>query len=267
MINQPVTRWADRDREGLEYHVLTLLAASAVPSGSRALSTELQRLGVSISEPSVGRILYQLDSLGYTNRVGYLGRTLTEAGHARLLSIRTKREDTESGAALLQSIRPSTLGELLELLVARRAIEREAARLAALNATSDDVARIRVALEDQERALAAGSPAVPEDIRFHGAIAAASANRVLRSALALMRRDESLAYLMVRLRRLRRRRIAAEHHPILAAIAAHDPEAAERAMLAHVDHLLEDLEDFTRRNHDGIGPHVPLTKVEEHLLD
>src|SRR5712692_8434675 len=119
MIDPPVSPRADRDREGLEYHVLTLLAVSPLPSGSRTLSAELQRLGVSISEPTVGRMLYQFDSLGYTSRVGYLGRTLTEAGHARLHWLRIKREDTETGVALLESIRPSTLGELLELLVAR----------------------------------------------------------------------------------------------------------------------------------------------------
>src|SRR5205814_929613 len=82
--------------------------------------------------------------------------------------------------------------------------EREIARLAALNASEGDLAEIRGALDAQEVALARGNPANPEDIRFHNAIASASGNRVLRNALALMRRDESLADLMVRLRRLRR---------------------------------------------------------------
>jgi GntR family transcriptional regulator, transcriptional repressor for pyruvate dehydrogenase complex len=253
------------DRESLEYQALSYLEASAAPNGSRSLCTELSRRGFRISEPTVGRLLYQLDSLGYTTRVGFRGRTLTEAGRERLRRIRLAREESETGAALLQSIRPSTLGELLELLVARRAIEREIARLAALNATEGDLAEIRGALDAQEVALARGDPAIPEDIRFHNAIASASANRVLRNALALMRRDESLAYLMVRLRRLRRSRIAAEHYPIVDAIAARDPEGAERAMLAHVDHLLDDLIHFIRTNPQGLGAEMSLDKIEQQL--
>ena len=179
--------------------------------------------------------------------------------------MRLVREESESSAALLQSIRPSTLGELLELLVARRAIEREIARLAALNATEADLVRIRAALEAQERALASGSLAIPEDIRFHHAVAAACGNRVLRSALVLMRRDESLAYLTVRLRRLRRSRIAAEHYPIVDAIAARDPEAAERAMLGHVDHLAEDVIHFCRTRPEGLG--VEMARLmDEHQI-
>src|SRR4051794_26573283 len=189
-----------RDRDALEHEVLLQLDASKTPCGSRWLRAQLGRRGFNLSEPTVGRFLSDLDERGHTTRVGYQGRTLTEAGRARLRQLEIIRAESESNAALLDSIRPSTLGELLELMIARRAIEREIARLAALNATDAHVAEIRAALADQQHALDGGSMAVPEDIRFHNTIGGACGNRVLRNTLAVIRRDEPLAYMMVRLR-------------------------------------------------------------------
>ncbi len=117
------------------------------------------------------------------------------------------------------------LRELLEGLAARRAAERAEAR---------DVERLH-ALLDFIDTLPASEPAahIRADEEFHDAVVAVSGNEALhdltrrlygRVARAkVVSRDENTNV-----------RTRAQHHAILAAIAAHDPDTAERAMREHI---------------------------------
>lgn len=76
-----------------------------------------------------------------------------------------------------------TKAKVLQIVEVRRAIEAEAAGLAAERATADEIAVMREALETIERAMATGGDGVDEDLAFHRTIAEATDNPVLAATV------------------------------------------------------------------------------------
>ena len=135
--------------------------------------------------------------------------------------------DTSRGEHLVRATNP------LEVIELRMVLEPALARLAALRASSFEISRI-------QRAAATPAEADPgaADLAFHTAVAAGSRNILAAEVYALLRhvgRDGR-----IRLsnggstcpNRIRQR--DAEHAAIGDAIAARDPEGAERAMREHL---------------------------------
>src|SRR5690606_28618628 len=125
--------------------VLEILARGSVPRGARYVARELREAGYTISEPTVSRILTRLDEAGVTIAAGAKGRVLTERGRAMVSDIvrNRSREEELSGALDIQHI-----DQLLDLLRARRGLEREVIVLAAERATEEDFADLEAALSD-----------------------------------------------------------------------------------------------------------------------
>lgn len=133
----------------------------------------------------------------------------------------------------------NTLRDVVALLELRIGIETEAAALAALRRTPENLVAMRVALKAFAEAVEAGSSAVGPDFQFHLEIARATQNdhftRLMNSLGAtLIPRarlnsevidDERLDYL---------RRVNGEHDSIVDAIEAQDGEAARAAMRTHL---------------------------------
>jgi DNA-binding FadR family transcriptional regulator len=121
----------------------------------------------------------------------------------------------------------------LEVIEIRLALEPALARLAALRASSFEIARI-------ERAASTPADADPgaTDLAFHRAVAAGSRNVLAAEVYALLRQVGKDGRLQLRSggstcpKRIRER--DAEHASIARAIAERDPEAAERAMREHL---------------------------------
>lgn len=142
-----------------------------------------------------------------------------------------------SGA--LSILLPELQERLRQLSEARAAIEPEIARQAALKAKAADVKQLRGI---HERLLAAENhdEAVEEDIDFHRTLARIAGNEILKLML------ESLADLGRESRRVTignvgRQRAIDHHTAILNAVAAHDGNAAARAMKHHLDETARDL--------------------------
>jgi DNA-binding FadR family transcriptional regulator len=135
---------------------------------------------------------------------------------------------------------------LLDLVAARRVMEAEAARLAAVNATPEDLERIRAAMLEREQLLQGESKDNGPDsrrldagARFHRAIAIASHNAVFvqfLNAIDASRRvhqDTAARY------QLLATAVTRTHRELYEAIAAHDPDRAEILMRGHLDQVEE----------------------------
>ncbi len=240
----------------LEYEVLSRLQGDGQPKGSGAIWAELHTIGISISPATVGRMLHRFGLRGYTRRVGFRGRTLTETGAKRLADLRQKRERTDWETLVVESARPKTVSELLDVLVARRVIEREIARLAALRATDNDVQALWAALEAQANAVRERGMAIDEDRHFHETLAAASGNRLLTATLRLIRRDRELQQLLEELRQGHASGFMVDHQSVVRAVSRHDPAAAEVAMSRHIDHLIEDVMSYCRTRPEGFQTEI-----------
>lgn len=134
-------------------------------------------------------------------------------------------------------VKPMSFDEIMQIVDARSANEALGVRLAALRAEPEDIAR----LDDILRAAQAAQANVETealmrlDRDFHGAIARASRNGVLADILSRLH-DRSLRVWFVSLNSPGRNRLVHEEHvAIKDAIARHDPDTAEAAMLVHID--------------------------------
>jgi len=139
----------------------------------------------------------------------------------------------------------TVLADVLEVMELRRAVEVEAAALAAERAGKRQVEAIRAAWRAVDRALQAGEGAVAEDFALHRAIAEATGNRQFAGFLAFLgshvipRQSVRLATDTPAGRRAYLARIQAEHRRIVDGIAAHDPAEARRAMRDHLTRSLQ----------------------------
>ncbi len=129
------------------------------------------------------------------------------------------------------------------LIDTRILLEKEAARLAALNRTQDDIIEIEIALHNYKKALAVNDAAVEEDLLFHIKIAEASKNTVLKSLMMIITPDivKSFRKLNVCDKNNNNRTIN-EHQKILEMIKDKNSEGAVEAM---EQHLLE-IKEFSK---------------------
>jgi DNA-binding GntR family transcriptional regulator len=139
-------------------------------------------------------------------------------------------------------VRPYSMEDFLHALAVRRLLEGEAARLAAGKVSREvlDAARERIA---RLRTEGLADVARQGDRDFHAAIAEASGNPVLATAISDLRKRTA----MFRLGRLPERvdQVCDEHLAVVEALASGDGEAARTAMQTHIDnvraHLLQRL--------------------------
>ncbi|MEU0195639.1 FadR/GntR family transcriptional regulator [Streptomyces afghaniensis] len=140
-----------------------------------------------------------------------------------------------------------TKAKVLQIVEVRRAMEGEAASLAATRATPEDLARMRQALDTIDSAVAAGGDGVDEDLAFHRSIAESTGNAVMVSTVRYLGDVSRSGIRVTRANEARRNdfieAVRDEHHAILAAIEAGDPEAARAAARRHMKHAAGRLQD------------------------
>jgi DNA-binding FadR family transcriptional regulator len=132
------------------------------------------------------------------------------------------------------------IADMLKMLELRTSVESEAAALAAMRRSDEQLREMQGALEDFERHLSAVGETVPPDFRFHLAIAQATGNRYFSDLMAhlglevIPRTRVSSSWLNVEQRAQHLRKVHQEHQDIFGAIERRDPEAARAAMRIHL---------------------------------
>ncbi|MFP1625598.1 FadR/GntR family transcriptional regulator [Streptomyces sp. 5K101] len=153
---------------------------------------------------------------------------------------RTRPLDLEAEAA-------DTKSKVLQIVEVRRAMEGEAAHLAAARATPGDLARMRQALDAIDAAVASGRDGVDEDLAFHQSIAESTGNTVMVSTVRYLGEVLRSGIRVTRANEARRgdfiEAVRQEHHAILAAIEAGDGTAARTAARRHMKHAAARLQD------------------------
>jgi len=240
------------DKERQEYLTLLIINQSESPVGSGHLSRELRNYGWDVSEATAGRILAQFDVANYTTKVGFQGRVLTPLGQNRLKELEEKKQRSEQGLEFFRVLESRTPEELIDILIARRAIEREIARLAALNATEEDIKELwAIQRLQQERVAHWKGGAAEQDVAFHRVLARAGRNKVLEGAMELIRQDGQLAPVLEYIRKEVHSVVSLDHAKIAKAVQDHDPDAAEKAMVEHVENLIRDVRKYWHKVDNG----------------
>jgi GntR family transcriptional repressor for pyruvate dehydrogenase complex len=141
-----------------------------------------------------------------------------------------------------------------DLVEARQKIEVIIAGLAALRRTDDDVAdlaRILRRMESEASDNGDSTAFVDADVEFHLRLAETARNSALRDVLSSI--QALLRAWIGRVTAEGNRDVSyAEHVPVLAAVQARDPEAAERAMGSHMSSAAQRLQEtLDRAARDG----------------
>lgn len=249
-------RFLGRDLEQLriEYEILKEVKGAAEPIGASVLLTHLADRFL-LSEPTIGRKLRELDRAGHTTKIGRRGRIMAPKGDAHLQELERlfiKIDHAESLLTLLSSERNRAL--LIEVFEARKILETEIARRAALRITSDQVKTLKCLLSKQHEATATEEAGAQESFEFHDLIAEASGNRVLQHALALIRLESELSRHVARIRREVGGKLGYDHEAIYTALSEHDPDKAAEAMATHLDSLINDVKKYWEATPGPVDP-------------
>lgn len=177
--------------------------------GARLRETELaERLG--ISRTPVREAIRQLEADGLVIHLPRQGASIRGLDHAEVIELYEMRGVLEGTAARL---------------AARMALPVEIEELAALNA--------------ELAAAALGPPAQEMNRQFHRTLLDAARNRYLVKSVSALQKTLLILGPTTLSEPERQAGAVAEHQAVIAALTARDPDAAERAMRAHVEAALK----------------------------
>lgn len=234
--------------KNLDHVILAIIAERPRPIGQGTINQLLRIKGLSVSTPTVGRKLQDLEFQGLVEKRSVDGRLITEEGRRVLGEWNAEAKLRGTGEALLDTLKRADKKHLLDLLDARRIIESETAARAAQYATARAIRSMADLLDQQQARIAEGGLGIDEDVLFHEEIARASRNAVLQSIVTLLRQHKRYNYIITSMRRVVGTRLVVEHQAILDAIRAHDSESARRNMSRHIQNLAQDMNRFWRKS-------------------
>lgn len=227
-----------------ELLILEMINEASKPIGSWNIANRLAEDQIETSSATIGRILNKLENMGYLKKEKFRGRVITDEGQHAILLNKQLKNMTNHQNKLLKYIDPRILEDFLVVLEARRTVERGTARLAALRATKEEITHMDRILTIQEVKHKEQQWITDDDLDFHKTIAKASGNGILE----VMYNQLSIFGQQSRAFELLRKTINAEymvsHRRIYDAICMKDPEEAEKAMLAHIDSLMADVDKY-----------------------
>ena len=185
------------------------------------------------------------------NRLAAIGLLSVRHGSGTFVA---DREWLSSCVKLVGSSMAIEPRELLQFLEFRRVVEGYAARMAAAVASPSQVAVLEQLLEEALSIAPQGSSqAMQADFRFHCMLVEIGGNKLMRNVMELL--QEFIMVSMMRAQPVVRVDPASAevHRAIAKAIRDHSPEAAERAIHAHMDLLARRLAAATDSNQPPQG--------------
>ncbi|MCM3659789.1 FCD domain-containing protein [Georgenia satyanarayanai] len=228
------------DREEVLRALLAVLASAPGPIGTRAARLALEEMGIAVSESSVSRRLRELDERGWSVPVGAKGRVLSPDGQRRHAALEFSDRTT---ASIGQAVDVRDVHDLLDLLHARKAVESAAAADAATHASTADLDDLQRLVAQHRQAVGTPDMAHQPGLDLHRRVAAIAPNRMLKTLTGLvlaphLDRVESVLDIVLG-SDSHQSDVVEEHQQIADAICSRDPEAAERAMDAHFDKMID----------------------------
>ena len=224
--------------------VLECIRDAAGPIGSWSLVEEMERRECKASSASIGRILYRLESLGLVESQTNKGRILTKEGLKAIEKAKAYKSLDFHRKKLESLIDSRVLDEFIMVLQARKAIERETARLAAENIGEAKLQHLESIILEQKAKAQRGESIAEVDIAFHREIAEASTNSALLALYGILATMGQQSELFEYMRSQVRGSYRSAHQSILDALREHDADKAEQCIIGHMDSLMEDVKKY-----------------------
>lgn len=232
------------EKQRLYYMIMKIVESSQVPVGSGSIRDSLKSQGFEISEATCGRILRELDIIGYTEKIGFKGRNLTISGKKKLKELEHEYRINYYGNELVNAIKVTGKQELLDILIARKAIESQLAKLAAQFITPEEIHELEEVIKSQQEHVDEGTSIAEDDIKFHKVIAKAAKNKVLDAAMDLIRQHGQISPILEYIRKEVKGTVLLDHTKIFEAVVSRNAEMAEKAMVLHIENLARDVKRY-----------------------
>lgn len=205
--------------------LLARIRAGEFPPGEQLPSERQLMETYAVGRPAVREALFALQRMGLIS--------ITHGDRAKVieLSADSAIEQVSEMARFLLETSPGSLEHLKEV---RRFFEVGMVRMAAEKATAADIERLRHALAEHEAALPDGSAFLEKDMGFHRTIAGITGNPIFEAFSRAMLDWLQRFHVELVLAPGREPVGLAEHQRIFDCIAKHDPDAAAKAMTAHL---------------------------------
>ena len=137
--------------------------------------------------------------------------------------------------------------QLKNVLAARQIIEPETAALAAANATSEDIARLRQIVDETAQLKSHGKSMAAKDAIFHIEVARATGNPVLEAVMRMIRADRDYSPELERMINASSVNNPSNHLNIFLAIEERKPDKARRIMKQHIHKLIVKVEGYEKK--------------------
>lgn len=240
------------------FGLLLRIREHAGPIGSGGLALAMQSDGLMISEATVGRMLKQMEAWRLLSKRSR-GRILTPYGEQALRQLESRNAYMNRGRALQNLLQSADRAHIMQVMEVRRAVEGEAAAIAATRATDQEIVEIERIVEISRDHITKGTYSAEDDDEFHAAIVCASRNGVMEMVVRLIRESEGVSRVLMQIRQRVGRKSLDDHEAILLGVQSRDPDRARAAMLAHIERVrLDAIQvwaeiDAVRRGDDAPG--------------
>lgn len=203
-----------------------LIVEGQKPPGSLMPSERELMTRFGVGRPAIREAMQQLEGMGLVAiHHGERARVLELTPHSLFRQV-------DQSAQIMLSLSSDSLEHLKS---ARVFFERGMVREAALRATDEDLRMLRVILEEQRTSLGNAADFIAADMRFHTRIAAISGNPIFTAVSEAMLSWLKLYHSELLLWSGKEKYTLAEHEEIISHLAANDPDAAESAMVKHLE--------------------------------
>lgn len=220
------------------------------PVGSWALKADFDNQGFIYSTATIGRYLKMLDSKEYTRLCGNQGRVLTPGGMVWLNSMEERLARARMRDEASQEIQVNEYAELIDLFQARKTIEIEAARLAAINASAEEISHLKGSIAMHYQYVAENRDPIDPALDFHAIVSEISHNKFIKAMLSMLIFEEKQieSSMEILVTRERGSLYVVEHDKIMQAIEKRDGKLAAELMDAHLDAIrsavIEQVQEF-----------------------
>lgn len=229
------------NRVDLEFRILEFLAEQTNPQGAGTVLEGIRNKGIHFSEATIGRVLRELRIRGFLEKLTRQGHIITSLGEKYLCRLEGERELRNFIRRIPGEQTLQNGVNLVDVLIARKALEREATYQATLNATEDELLELEKIVQSQYEDLDKNVNCVDISVNstnFHAAIFKASKISLLETLYEIIGISSRWQKFFVDTFKFYHTPLNVSHERILAAMKSRDAALAAKAMSDHLDDLI-----------------------------
>ena len=221
----------------LEFPILHMMREAETPMGAGAIAEILERQGIVISEAGIGRALRSFRQRGMLERKGFQGHVITDKGIERLANLEATKRYGETLKKLMEKS-PIHNYHVVDILTARRALEREAAYQAALKATPEDIAELEDIVRAQYSGMEKNENYADHSAAFHKTVIKMARSSILSNLYDLIGLSVQWQDFFIGTFKMYNQPVNVSHEKVLQAIKDHDPDKAALLMGKHLTDVI-----------------------------